>query len=294
MSDLLPPSLLPASLLPASRMAQLRALPIRPGRTLVGSGAGAHRSPRRGLSIDFADHRPYAAGDDIRRIDHHVWARLDQLALKRFDAEEDLSVRMLVDTSTSMRPKRQRCAELAAALGFLALEHRDVASIRTFSGPPRTFTGRRDVGSLLAHLDSLDSGGITDLGGGVRRLLGDANRSRSGLNVILSDLLAPGWADALRLAPARGAAVAVVHVVDRNEVEPDLSGDLELVDAETGERVSVSLDPLQLAKVRSVIDGWLADVERACVGIGARYVRAVTDEPVDQQSVRVARELTRT
>jgi uncharacterized protein (DUF58 family) len=256
MSDLLPPS----------RMAQLRALPIRPGRTLVGSGAGAHRSPRRGLSIDFADHRPYAAGDDIRRIDHHVWARLDQLALKRYDAEEDLSVRILLDTSMSMRPKRLRSAELAAVLGFLALEHRDHASI----------------------------GGLTDLGGGVRRLLGDAARSRTGLNVIISDLLAPGWADALRMAPARGAAMVVLHVVDRTEVEPDLSGDLDLVDAETGERVSVSLDTAQLALVRDTVAQWLTEVERACLAIGARYIRAVTDEPVDEQSVRVARQLART
>jgi uncharacterized protein (DUF58 family) len=284
MSDLLPPS----------RMAQLRALPIRPGRTLVGSGAGAHRSPRRGLSIDFADHRPYAAGDDIRRIDHHVWARLDQLALKRYDAEEDLSVRILLDTSMSMRPKRVRSAELAAVLGFLALEHRDHASIRTFNGPPRTFTGRRDLGALLAHLESFEVGGLTDLGGGVRRLLGDAARSRTGLNVIISDLLAPGWADALRMAPARGAAMVVLQVVDRTEVEPDLSGDLDLVDAETGERVSVSLDTAQLALVRDTVAQWLTEVERACLAIGARYIRAVTDEPVDEQSVRVARQLART
>lgn len=282
-----------SDLLSAERAGRLAAFALRPDRMLTGMGAGAHRSPRRGTSLDFADNRPYYPGDDIRRVDYHIYARLDQLVLRLFDAEDDLTVRFLIDTSASMSVggKLRRAQELAAALGFVALQRRDRVIVHTLSGAPNSFSGGTGLPSLLAHLERLDGVGPTDLGSSVRRVLSGSNSGRSGLNIIVSDLLSPGWADAIRLAPARGAATVVIHLLHPDEIEPTLSGDLDLVDIETKERVSVSLDPAQIAKVKQIIAEWMADIERATASLGCTYVSIRTDEDLDTRLIETLRTL---
>ncbi len=278
-----------SDLLPAERAARLSAFTLRPGRPLIGSGAGAHRSPRRGTSIDFADHRPYYSGDDIRRVDYHIYARLDQLVLRLYEADDDLTVRFLIDTSLSMSvgDKLLRAKELTAALGFVALEHRDRLSVHTLDGPPMSFNGGTGLPALLHHLERLVGRGQTDLGGSVRRVLSSTAQGRSGLNIIVSDLLSPGWVDAIRLAPARGAATIVVHVLHPDEIEPNLSGDLDLVDIETQDRVSVSLDPTQISKVKATIAEWMNDIRQATASLGCTYVPLRTDDNLDERLVEI-------
>jgi uncharacterized protein (DUF58 family) len=272
-----------SDLLPADRAARLASYALRPDRALIGFGAGAHRSPRRGSSLDFADNRPYYPGDDIRRVDYHIYARLDQLVLRLFDAEDDLTVRFMIDTSASMGvgDKLHRAKELVAALGFVALEHRDRVSVHGLSGPSASFGGRSGLPALLDHLDRLAGQGPTDLGTSVRRLLSGASHGRSGLNVIVSDFLSPGWADALRLAPARGAATVVIQLLHPDELEPNLSGDLDLVDIETKERVSVSLDPAQIVRVKAIIAAWMEEIRHATAALGCAFVSIRTDEDLD-------------
>ncbi len=282
-----------SDLLTAERAGRLAAFALRPDRMLTGVGAGAHRSPRRGTSLDFADNRPYYPGDDIRRVDYHIYARLDQLVLRLFDAEDDLTVRFLIDTSASMGVggKLRRAQELAAALGFVALQRRDRVIVHTLSGAPNSFNGGSGLPGLLAHLERLDGVGPTDLGASVRRVLAGSNSGRSGLNIIVSDLLSPGWADAIRLAPARGAATVVIHLLHPDEIEPTLSGDLDLVDIETKERVSVSLDPAQIARVKQLIAEWMADIKRATASLGCTYVSIRTDEDLDARLMETLRTL---
>src|SRR5215468_300381 len=103
-------------------MARLERLQLGTRRRLSGQFAGEHRSRRHGTSLDFADYREYHPGDDFRRIDYHLWARLDVLLLKLFEADDDLTLRLLVDTSASMAgPKLQQARRVAAALGFVSL-----------------------------------------------------------------------------------------------------------------------------------------------------------------------------
>ena len=131
-SDLVAPELL----------AQLARLQLATRRPLAGLAPGTHRSPKRGSSLDFADYREYHPGDDFRRIDYNLYARLDTLLVKLFDAEEDLAVRLLVDTSASMAHggKLRWAVEAAAALGFVGLVRRDVVSVATVpAGEVRRF-----------------------------------------------------------------------------------------------------------------------------------------------------------
>jgi uncharacterized protein (DUF58 family) len=271
-SDLLSPELL-------GRLEQLQ---LGTRRRLAGRFSGEHRSSRRGTSLDFADYREYQRGDDPRRIDVGVWARLDQLLVRLYEAEDDLTVRLLVDTSASMAgPKLAQAARLAAAIGFVALVRRDVVTVHTFplDRPAPRFTGRHAAHALLHALDELEADGDTRFAHAVGDLL--SRPGPPGLTVVLSDLLTTEWEQGLRRLPARGGDVTVVHVLDRDELEPDLAGDLDLVDAETGEVVSVSLAPEQLAAYRAAAQAWVDDVAGRARFAGAAYVRVLADEPVE-------------
>ena len=143
-----------ARLLDPRLLARLEALQLGTRRRLAGHFAGEHRSTRRGSSPDFADYRQYHPGDDFRRIDYFLYARLDVLLLKLYEAEDDLHLRLLVDTSASMATggKLDMARRVAAALGFVALTRRDPVSVHTFPlqrAAPR-FAGRAAVPALFA------------------------------------------------------------------------------------------------------------------------------------------------
>lgn len=272
MPDLLDPALL-------DRLEQLQ---LGTRRRLAGRFSGEHRSNRRGTSLDFADYREYQRGDDPRRIDVGVWARLDQLLIRLYEAEDDLTVRLLVDTSASMAgPKLQQAARLAAAIGFVALVRRDVVTVHTFplDRPAPRFTGRHAGHALLQALGELEADGDTRFAHAVGDLL--SRPGPPGLTVVLSDLLTQEWDVGLRRLPARGGDVTVVHVLDRQELEPDLAGDLDLVDAESGEVVPVSLAPEQLSAYRDAAQAWVDDVAGRARFNGATYVRVLADEPIE-------------
>ena len=269
-------------LLEPELLARLERLQLGTRRRLAGAFSGEHRSTRHGSSLDFADYREYFAGDDFRRIDYVAWARLDQLLVRLFEAEDDLTVRLLVDTSQSMEgAKLRQAARLAAAIGFVALVRRDIVSLHTFplERPAPRFTGRHAAYALFGHLDALEADGDTRFGAAVTDLL--SRRGPRGLTVVLSDLLTPEWSEGLTRLPARGGDITVVHVLDRNELHPDLTGDLELVDAETGEAVAVSLAPEQLKEYEAAAAAWADDVAARCHHSGAAYTRVLADDPIE-------------
>lgn len=271
-----------AHLLEPDLLGRLEQLQLGTRRRLAGRFTGEHRSPRKGSSLDFADHREYQRGDDPRRIDLGVWARLDQLLIRLYEADDDLTVRLLVDTSASMAgDKLRQAARLAAALGFVALVRRDVVTVHTFplDRPAPRFTGRHAAHALLAHLDGLEADGDTRFAWAVRDLL--SRPGPPGLTVVLSDLLTPEWSEGLARLPARGGDVTVVHVLAPEELHPDLAGDLDLIDAETGEVVAVSLAPEQLRAYEAGVAAWLADVEARAHHGGAAYARVLADEPLE-------------
>lgn len=269
-------------LLDAALLGRLEQLQLGTRRRLAGRFAGEHRSSRRGTSLDFADYREYQRGDDPRRIDVGVWARLDQLLIRLYEAEDDLTVRLLVDTSASMAGEKLRqAARLAAALGFVALVRRDVVSVHTFplDRPAPRFTGRHAAHAMLQMLDELEADGDTAFAHAVGGLL---NRpGPPGLTVVVSDFLTAEWAEGLQRLPARGGDVTVLHVLDRTELHPELAGDLDLVDAETGEVLAVSLAPDQIAAYTAAAQAWLDDVAARAQFAGATYLRVFSDEPVE-------------
>ena len=271
-----------AALLPPDVLARLERMQLGTRRRLAGRFAGEHRSPRRGSSLDFADYRDYHPGDDFRRIDYSVYARTDQLFIRLFDAEDDASLRLVVDTSGSMgfHGKLRAAARLAGALGFVGLVRRDVVSLHTVPGAarPRRFTGRHATAPLLDALARLEASGGSDLDAAAGQVL--AHTGPPGITVLFSDLMSPSWESAIERLPARGGDVAVVHVVARDELEPDLFGDLELEDAETGEQIAVSLSASARARYVEATTAWLDGVAARCRRRGVAYSRVLADDDV--------------
>jgi uncharacterized protein (DUF58 family) len=270
-------------LLPAERAARLERVSLRTHRPIAGALVGQHGSPRRGSSLDFADHRQYTDGDDFRRIDQNLLARLDQLVIKLFDADDDLTVHVLLDDSASMSigGKLRQAQELVAAIGFVTARRRDTVVLHTLHGVPVRCAGANAMPTLLAALEGTYPSGATDLVGAVDRFL---SAKGPGLMLIVSDFLTADWEQALRVLPSsrrdqgRQQGVAI-HVLHPDEVDPPLSGDLELVDIESGETLNVSLNPSSLKDLRAHIDAWMTEVKTQCRRLGFDHsVLMATDD----------------
>jgi uncharacterized protein (DUF58 family) len=266
--------------LAAAEVVRLQRLQLSTTRRLVGHISGEHRSPRSGTSLDFAGHRPYEAGDDLRRVDWAALARLDAPLVRLFDAEEDLDVRLLVDTSASMGHggKLQQAVRVAAALGVVAMARRDAAWLHTTGAiGPRRFRGSAGVPALLDALGQLSAAGRTRLAAAALDLA--ARPGPPGVTILISDLLDETWEEALRRLAARGGQSVVAHVLASADLRPDLDGDLDVVDAETGRSVPVSFTTAVRADYERRAADWLAEVAAACrsAGLGHLLVPAESD-----------------
>lgn len=286
---------------------KLERLAILSRRTMAGQMQGERRSPKRGQSVEFADFRPYAPGDDFRRIDWNAYARLERFFLKLFVEEQDLTVHILVDTSLSMdwgEPNKLRFALRAAgALGYVALAGLDRVTVTALGangagreeqkGNPAYFAphrGKQQASALFQFLAGLEARGMTDL----RRSLGRyaARSQQPGPLIVVSDLLdsapTPGGAAAnlpaegLNALAARGFEVTLLHVLAPDELRPELAGDLKLRDVETGTEVEITADEGLLRRYRDGLAAWQADLRRFCGARGMHYVPVETTLPLEE------------
>jgi hypothetical protein len=150
--------------------------------------------------------------------------------------------------------------------------------------PAPTFRGRAATAPLLRHLETIDVEGTADFAAAVSSLL--ARPGPAGLTVLVSDLLSPDWERAITRLPARGGDLVVLHVLSADTLSPPHSGDLELVDAETGQTVSVSMSPSTLRDYEALARAWADDVARRCRTVGAGYVRVLDTDDVESSLLR--------
>ena len=278
---------------------KLESLSLVSRRIYRGETRGAHASPRRGSSLDFADYRNYEAGDDFRSIDWSIFARLDKLFVRMFAEEEDLSVHVLLDASLSMEygsPRKIDYArKIAAALGYVGIGSLDRVGVTTFAaglgGALAPRRGRAQLFHLLEYMSGIRPEGRTDIG---RSLEEYALRSRSpGLAVVITDLLDAPRSDyrrGLRALLYRRFDVVLVQVLDREEIAPRAAGALKLTDMETGQSLSASVDASLLAAYRRRLSAFFAEVESFCLKNRIEYLRTSTVVPFEDVVLKYLRQ----
>ncbi len=280
------------SLVSSSTLARLEQLQLHNRERLVGRFAGEHSSTRFGDSVDFADFRQYHPGDDFRRIDYHALARLDQLLIKLFEADDSITTRILFDASASMATgnKLLQAKRVAAMLGFVGLIGHDTVSLNVFPdglsesdsqrrGAPRRFTGRHAFPHLAQHLEGLEAVGPTPFARAAGDLIGRGGLR--GVTFVISDLLTEDWASLVRLRADRSLLV-VVQVLDRSDRTLTFEGDVDLVDEETGMRLPVSSAEETKAEFEAEVARFLAAVGARCRSVGAVHLVVDADEDVEE------------
>jgi len=274
-------------LLDAALRAQLERLSTVSRRRIRAQWSGRHSSAHKGESLDFADYREYVPGDDFRRIDHNLYARLGQLLVKQFEAEEELPLRVVLDLSESMKfSEKEKTARIVAGMiAYLGLAGGDRVQLFALPGGE----GRSvEVGPSGRHLsvwprlenwlETVRSGGSVPLAPSIRSLIGGA--PTRGWVVLISDLLDSEWEKALDGA-GLGAGGVVLQVLGVDELEPELAGDFTLVDSESGHETPVSSSEETLRRYREALERFVEGAAGRARRSGLDFVLvpAVADAP---------------
>jgi len=290
-----------AELLNAGR--SLTGLEFKARRIVDGFLAGRHRGPRRGSSAEFAEHREYAPGDDLRYLDWKVFGKHDRYYLKQLEQETNFVCHLLLDVSDSMRyrsddaprSKLDAACLTAAALASLVLRQQDEVDLTAFAGTVETVTGPSGHPSHLAQIAaSLEAISARDpLGcdspsadtvGALRRLHDWAEQiRRRAVMVVLSDCLGDLHAtvEALRHLRSRRHDVLLLHVVDPAEQEFPFLEPTLFRDVESDRTQSVDCRQLRAAYCAE-FDAFRRRLETECSEMGTDYLLLRTDAPIER------------
>src|SRR3954470_6140351 len=271
---------------------------IRRSRVSAGMMRANRASKRAGAGLEFADHRDYAAGDDLRYLDWNLYGRLGRLALRLFQEEEDLLVEVLVDASASMGfgdpPKLDLALQIAAALSYVALANLDRVALSPLGDedapvlPPAR--GKGAILPILRFLERVQPNGRVGLAAAVRAFLSRRRRRRRGLAIVVSDFYDPaGHRAALDLLRHHKLEVVAIQVSAPQEVAPQLHGDVELRDVETGESRELTISPSVLAAYRRRHQALLRDLEGYCRERAMPCFTVTSDQPFDAAVLRMFR-----
>jgi uncharacterized protein (DUF58 family) len=280
----------PAPILDPLELAKLTSLSVRARVVVEGAFAGLHHNRHAGSSIEFAEHKEYAPGDDIRHLDWKALARVDRYYIKRFEDETEMRTYLLLDTSASMGYRRRGVSKLeygstlCAAISYLLGQQGDPAGLLMFDEktrhylPPRTRPGH--VRDLLALLEAAFAAGRTDPDRALAQV-GELAERRS-LVLLFTDLLdaAPTLIDRLRQLRGRGHDVVVFHLLDPDEIELPMDDLTHFEAIEPGDDRRLLADPRELrAAFRAESEAFRRTWRTACVEARVEYQLAVTDTP---------------
>ena len=278
-------------------MHKLEQLELVSRKIIMGRMKGERKSKRRGSSVEFAEHRNYSVGDDLRHIDWNVYGRLDKLFLKLFLEEEDLHVYTLLDTSLSMNfgtpTKLHYAKQVAAALAFIGLVNHDRVILDTFAsrldkGIP-SVRGRSQMWRVIQYLERLEASGESDLKSAAREFA--IRHAGKGVVVVISDFLDKhGYEDALRYLLARNMDIYVIHLLSQEEVNPELVGDLRLVDVEDDEIAEITMSAPLLKRYKDNLNAFVGGLKEWCTRRGIMYIFTTNQYPFDKLIMNYLRE----
>lgn len=280
MQNLLPPELL-------ARLEQLQFASVKRSKS---AARGERSSKARGQSVEFADYRNYVAGDDFRRIDWNLYSRLDRLYLRLYEEERELPISIFLDASESMKfgapSKFETGRRIAAACAYVGLAGFDRVSIVPF--PPKAggglamknVRGKKSARLLFTRLTELLPQGDADFNAAMRRQAVEARVP--GVAFVISDFLdLNGCHEGLKSLQGRGFRVHAVHILAPEELNPQVSGDLKLIDAETGLEQEVTFGKYRLKKYQQTVEKYRRQISEFCQRNSISYIFLRSDTPVE-------------
>lgn len=278
-----------APLLDPKFLARLEQLEIVSRKIFQGRMKGERLSRKKGQSVEFADFRNYVVGDDLRFLDWNLFGRLDRLFIRLFLEEEDLHFYILIDNSLSMdfgEPTKLHYAkQVAAALGFIGLVNLDRVIVEAFNdrivqsmAPAR---GRRSLWRLMDFLEKIEPAGPSDLARSLRTF--SLKCSGKGVVVLISDFMDKGgYEEALRYLIARQLDVYVLQVLSQEEIEPEVVGDLKLVDVEDDDVAEVTVSAALLDRYKKNLAAFRAGLSEFCTKRGVSYLFTSNQVPFER------------
>jgi uncharacterized protein (DUF58 family) len=252
---------------------------------------GLHKSPYHGFSVEFADHREYVPGDDLKYLDWALYARTDHYYIKRFEEETNLRCTIVLDRSASMGfgtgaiTKWDYSCFLATCLAYLVLRQQDAAGLVLFGSKPGLFVPPRCRRSHLRQLMSVmvnnAPGGGTEVANSLRSVV--RNLKRRGLVILISDLIDDPveTLKSIRLLGSHRHDVVVFHVQDATELDFSFEGPALFRDMETGEEMEVDPTAVRDAYVKQM-DELCAFYKQGLTSVGIDYHLVNTRQPYDQ------------
>ena len=286
----------PKDLFDAAFLRSLNGLRLIAHRVPAGGRHGEQRSRQQGSGVEFTDVRQYIPGDDYRAIDWNLWQRFGKLFLRLFLEDQDLPIHFLLDQSASMghievdgTTKTRTARQAVAAMSYIALNHMDRVAVHPFAGKPLRplpgVGGKRSFQRLLGYLAELPTTGETSLVDAVRHFA--HRRTRRGLCVIVSDFFDPrGADDIISTCSLIKHKLLLLRPTHPNEESPPLDGSLQVVDCESGEELSLTLDEGARERYREAYRQFTAQLEGFARSRGALMMPMYTNEPTVAQLAR--------
>ena len=250
---------------------------------------GERRSKRKGQSVEFADYKNYVKGDDLRFLDWNLMARLDKLFIRLFQEEEDLHLYVLIDNSLSMDfgspTKLHYARQVAAALAFIGLCNMDRVVIEVFNDKLTqslpAVRGRKSLWRVLDFLQKLQPAGPSNLRESLKTFT--MKSSGKGIVVLLSDMMdKAGYEDAIRYLVARQYDIYVIQILSQEELEPDLMGDLKLVDIEDEDEAEISVSGPLIKRYKQNLAAYQASLQEYCNRRGVTYLMTSNQVPFER------------
>ncbi len=257
---------------------------------------GQQATPSAGFTREFKDHRSYVPGDDFRTIDWRLYARMEKPFIRIFEEVQEFHVHILVDRSASMADpfseKRVTALRVAAALSYLSLLSQHRVSVYSLSDDLRResqpLKGQGHIHDVLKQLGDMSFGGVTNLIEGLKQFR--PGRDRRGLVFLVSDLFGRSpeeSTEALLQATRWPAETHVIHVLHPFEMQPDLQGEIRLLDVETSEVRRIWLTKRELARYANAFEEFMEGLHRFCMRRQIDYFPWTTDQTFEDAFVEL-------
>jgi uncharacterized protein (DUF58 family) len=264
-------------------------------RIFQGQLLANRRARQLGSGIEFADHRNYHFGDDLRYLDWNIYARFGNELIRRFEEEKDLHIYFLLDCSKSMSAgtpnKFDYARQVAAALAYIALADLDRVCVVTFADKLYqifpTIRGKQHILSLIRFLESLETvGSTTDLAASMNEFV--LRKQHIGLAVMIGDFFDPnGFKPGLDILRYRKYEPHIIQLHDKQEADPVLLGDRQLHDIETGGVHEVTISEDMIRRYKKKFTSFLDEIKRYGVDNGLNYMISSTAVPFDEMIMKM-------